>query len=197
VYYETAAFDVYLRRGSFGRSKYRIRRYGSSGPVYLDRKLKTSDKVTKRRSSIELSGLHRLEQPAAERGWAGHWFHRRVLARDLHPVCQISYVRTALEGIHEGEPFRLTLDDHVRAFALQHLAFYPGGAGEPVGGRHGILELKYRHALPPLLAELVAVFELVPRRISKYRLAVPVLGFAVPAASPALRRLQPTGVRTV
>src|SRR4051812_19287964 len=50
LYFDTGRFDVLHRRGSFGRSKYRVRRYGSASEVFLERKLKKSDLVTKRRS---------------------------------------------------------------------------------------------------------------------------------------------------
>src|SRR6266705_2729617 len=41
LYFDTREFDVFHRRGSFGRSKYRIRRYGSADFIFLERKLKT------------------------------------------------------------------------------------------------------------------------------------------------------------
>src|SRR5688500_2493107 len=50
LYFETDLFDVYNRKGSFGRSKFRIRRYGQEDVVYLERKLKTNGLVAKRRS---------------------------------------------------------------------------------------------------------------------------------------------------
>jgi VTC domain-containing protein len=59
LYYDTMDFDVYWRRGSFGRSKYRIRYYGSAATVFLERKLNTHDKVSKRRSIMALAELHR------------------------------------------------------------------------------------------------------------------------------------------
>ena len=40
LYADTAAQDVFFRRGSFGRSKYRIRRYADSDMVFLERKLR-------------------------------------------------------------------------------------------------------------------------------------------------------------
>ena len=49
LYFDTAQFDVFHRRGSFGRSKYRIRRYGECQVVFLERKLKTRGLLTKPR----------------------------------------------------------------------------------------------------------------------------------------------------
>ncbi|MGC4054297.1 MAG: VTC domain-containing protein [Paludibaculum sp.] len=40
LYLDTAEFDVLARTGSFGRGKYRIRRYGSSDVIFLERKMK-------------------------------------------------------------------------------------------------------------------------------------------------------------
>jgi len=37
LYFETPQFDVYHRRGSYGRSKFRIRRYGTAEIVFLER----------------------------------------------------------------------------------------------------------------------------------------------------------------
>ena len=41
VYLDTDAHDVYHRRGSYGRSKYRIRHYESDHAAFLERKLRT------------------------------------------------------------------------------------------------------------------------------------------------------------
>src|SRR5262245_28762692 len=48
LYFDTEEFDVLAKAGSFGRSKYRIRRYGEDSQVYLERKLKNHDLVSKR-----------------------------------------------------------------------------------------------------------------------------------------------------
>src|SRR5260221_10849107 len=57
VYFDTAAFDVFHRRGSFGRSKYRVRRYGQGHVVFLERKLAKPGLVTKRRTRVALDVL--------------------------------------------------------------------------------------------------------------------------------------------
>ena len=41
LYFETRNYDVFRRQGSYGRSKYRVRRYGSADVVYLERKMRT------------------------------------------------------------------------------------------------------------------------------------------------------------
>ena len=52
LYFDTPHFDVYHRNGSFGRSKYRIRRYDASEVAFLERKLKTRGLVSKRRTVV-------------------------------------------------------------------------------------------------------------------------------------------------
>src|SRR5262245_27025776 len=41
LYFDTKSFDVFHHNSSFGRSKYRIRRYGNGEIAFLERKLKT------------------------------------------------------------------------------------------------------------------------------------------------------------
>src|SRR6476646_12015117 len=60
LYYDTYDFDVFHRRGSFGRSKYRVRRYDSSQRVFLERKLRNESVVTKRRTRVHIDELDRL-----------------------------------------------------------------------------------------------------------------------------------------
>jgi hypothetical protein len=91
LYFDTDAADVFHRRGSFGRSKYRVRRYRESGLVFLERKLKTRGLLAKRRSTLSLEDLDSLAGETLRRGRAGFWFHRRLVTRRLSPVCQVSY----------------------------------------------------------------------------------------------------------
>ena len=92
LYFDTPRFDVYCRNGSYGRAKYRIRRYGDSKRVFLDRKLKSRGVVSKRRSIVKVNELGRLENGEPDRDWPGFWFHRRLLLRGLNSICQVSYV---------------------------------------------------------------------------------------------------------
>jgi hypothetical protein len=140
LYFDTEPFDVFHRRGSYGRSKFRIRRYGEGEVAFLERKLKTRGLLTKRRSIVKLEELERLSALEATKDWAGYWFHRRLLARGLSPVCQISYRRTARVAMTPNGPIRLTLDDNLRALPaagmwfsdnefvplMEHLAGDPG-----------------------------------------------------------------------
>ena len=178
LYFDTDRMDVFQRNGSFGRSKYRIRRYGLSEVVFLERKLKTRGLLTKRRSIVKRDELERLAEPEPDRdrGWAGHWFHRRILARQLKPVCQIAYSRTARVAMTQYGPIRLTLDENLRAVPVNRLVFCGSKDQTPLLEHGVILELKFRFAVPTLFKLLVEEFALNPRPISKYRLAVTALG---------------------
>lgn len=177
LYFDTDRFDVFHRRGSYGRSKYRIRRYEWNPTAFLERKLKTRGLVSKRRSEVNLAELSQLKGARPEPSWCGCWYHQRLLARRLAPVCQISYRRTARVAMTPSGPIRLTLDEGIRCMPATSLAFQ-GGEGNPLlPGNQFILELKYRQQMPSLFKRLVELFLLNPKPISKYRLAVTALGY--------------------
>ena len=173
LYFDTQSLDVFHRRGSFGRAKYRVRRYGDAETVFLERKLRTSALLAKWRTSIALDELPRVNDPSGE-DWAGRWFHNRLTARRLAPACQVSYERTARIGTSENGPIRLTLDRNVRVVPSAGLAFR-AMRSQPVLDYRLILELKFRGTLPVIFKELVEQFRLTPQPISKYRLAKEVL----------------------
>jgi hypothetical protein len=172
LYFDTDALDVFHRRGSYGRSKYRVRRYGDTNTLFFERKLKTHDHVAKRRSIVDIGELPRLGGVDPKKGWPGHWFHRRVLARELAVVCQVAYERTALVHSNGHGPIRMTLDRNVRAVATRELAFHALGAEPSLTGDRAILELKFYREIPPVFEEMIAKFELSACPISKYRIAV-------------------------
>src|SRR6266511_2604659 len=178
LYFDTEGFDVYHRKGSFARSKYRIRRYGARQVAFLERKLKARGLVTKRRSIVKLDELERLVAPQPERGWVGRWFHRRLLARGLRPVCQITYRRIARVAMTQYGPIRLTLDQNVRALPATDGLFNDRTDGALLLENQIILELKYRYELPVLFKLLVEEFALTRQPVSKYRLATVALGLA-------------------
>ena len=177
LYFDTQQFDVFQRSGSFSRAKYRIRRYGLADSVYLERKLKTGSLVAKRRSNVPVGHLERLGASEPEHGWAGYWFHRRMAARQLTPVCQISYNRMARVSATGAGLARLTLDEDVSAARIGGMAFRPIPEGIKLLDQLTILELKYRVAVPVIFEELLKKFRLNPQPVSKYRLAVPALGY--------------------
>ena len=176
LYFDTENFDVYHRNGSFGRSKYRIRRYGPGKVVFLERKLKTRGLVSKRRAAVNRDELERLQDGEPDAGWPGFWFHQRLLARRLRPVCQISYHRIARVALTKYGPIRLTVDRCVRAVPLNATAFNDLAPGVELSDDQVIVEFKFRVGMPVLFKELVEKFALTPKRVSKYRLAAVALG---------------------
>lgn len=175
LYLDTADLAVFERRGSYARTKFRVRRYGESGRIFLERKLKTRNRVGKLRSIVSVDEIELLEHEETPRKWAGNWFHERVQLRALAPVCQISYSRMARMGLSGSGPIRLTVDQDLRAVARDRYAFAPVHSGVVLSPDQRILELKYKAEIPGLFKELMQEFDLRPQPSSKYRLAVAAL----------------------
>jgi hypothetical protein len=173
LYFDTQDLDVFHRRGSFGRAKYRVRRYGDASVVFLERKLRTSALLAKWRTSIAIDELARVNDPGATE-WPGRWFHDRLAVRKLAPACQVSYDRMARVGLSETGPIRLTIDRNVRVTPSNGLEFRVARSQAVLDYRL-ILELKFRGTLPAQFKEIVEQFRLTPQPISKYRLALDVL----------------------
>jgi hypothetical protein len=182
VYFDTLALDVFNRRRSFGRAKYRIRRYAPSGAVFLERKLRKPGMLVKRRSMTTLEDLAKLAAGHVEPAWIGAWFQRRLLVRELRPVSQISFQRTARVLAGSDGVARATLDTGFSAVALDALRFEPG-RGLGFLRDAAILELKFRGRPPAAFRRLLEEFALAPQTASKYRLGMTALGHApvVPA----------------
>lgn len=178
LYYDTYGFDVYHRRGSFGRPKYRVRRYDACDRVFLERKLRSDGIVTKRRTLVDIGELDRLRAFESDRDWAGSWFHRRMLARAMNPSCQISYSRTALVSETGAGAIRLTIDEDLRGWRASHPQYQPLPGAKLLLPDHAILELKFRLAMPSLFKRLLEEFQLRSQPVSKYRMAVEGLGCA-------------------
>ncbi len=179
LYCETAAQDVFHRRGSYGRSKYRIRRYTSSDMVFLERKLRTKDMLSKRRSllpieDLALLGSSKLSWPT---DWDGAWFGNRVTTRRLGPVCQVTYDRIARLASSPYGTARLTLDAHLRAWRTNSFEFQTGEPDPVLPGRV-ILEMKFRVEMPAVFKVLVEQFHLSPGGVSKYRSSIIALSLA-------------------
>jgi hypothetical protein len=185
LYFDTPAFDVYRRNGSFARGKFRIRRYGLLDFIFLERKMRTDRLLAKRRTTVPLDALQRVGEPEADPTWPGYWFQRRVLLRRLQPFVQISYDRTARLSVVDGAPVRFTIDTNLRVLPMPDRAFLPG-LGFPVIEQQAIVEMKYRRELPAVLRRAVEQFKLAPVAVSKYRLGFEALGYAAPAARETL-----------
>lgn len=181
LYFDNEALDVFHRRGSYARAKYRVRRYGQGDMIFLERKMRTSSLLAKRRTTVELDDLGVLQEDAVVAGWTGAWFHQRLRVRRLQPLVQVSYRRMARVMQGQYGTVRLTMDDQLRAVPALDFEFRDE-AGRAVLSDRVILELKYRVALPAAFKALIEAHALVPARMSKYRLAQDALQpWAVPA----------------
>jgi hypothetical protein len=184
LYFDTEALDVYRRNGSYGKAKYRVRRYGEDYNVFLERKLKSRGLVSKRRTRVADSDISYLANGYAPDEWSGYWFRRRLSARQLRPRCQIKYQRVARVGsIPEGS-LRLTVDKDICSFATENYQVNESGAWQPLLPERCILELKFRLGLPPLFKSLVEELGLIPQPVSKYRLSIQAFGLAPEALQP-------------
>lgn len=175
LYFDTPEFDVFRRNGSYGRSKYRIRRYDGLAVAFLERKLRRGTRLNKRRSLVPIEDLLKLDAGTINGAWAGSWFEQRLLVRRLRPVCQIGYRRMARVEMRDTGPIRLTLDEDLRVLPRTHVRF-GGDHALPALPEMMVLELKYREVLPALFKQLVEEFTLMPRSVSKYRFAIDALG---------------------
>jgi len=177
LYFDTDEFDVFRRIGSYRRSKYRIRRYGNSDFVFLERKMRTRKVLSKRRTLVHCDELARLAEKKADPEWAGAWFHERLRVRRFAPVSQVSYHRTARIAETELGIIRLTVDDDLRAIPAAGLLYRPD-CGNSVNPGKAIIEFKYRLEMPAVFKQLMEQFGIVPQRVSKYRMSATALGLA-------------------
>jgi hypothetical protein len=176
LYFDTRRYDVLHRRRSFGRAKYRVRRYGASDQIFLERKLRKPGILIKRRTAMSIDALESLDRPDGPSDFAGEWFRRRLAIRRLHPACQVAYHRTArLLRCEEGTA-RLTLDGDLRAVDIDEARF-ANRSGVPFMTDRMILELKYNAYMPAVFRWLVEEFALAPQTASKYRLGMAALGY--------------------
>jgi hypothetical protein len=180
LYFDTEDFAVFRRHGSYGRSKYRIRRYGESDSVFLERKMRTSRVLSKRRTPVHCNDLLKLADGHNGRAWAGTWFGERLKIRRFSPAIQVSYHRTARIANTELGTIRLTVDDDLHALPAEGLLFR-SDYGNHVISNQAIVEFKFRVAMPVLFKRLVEQFAIEPQRISKYRMAATALGLVPPS----------------
>ncbi len=186
LYFDTAEGHVFHRWGSYGRAKYRIRRYGDSDVAFLERKLRRQGVLVKRRTQVPLHELERSGDVSGSRISSGEWFHRRAETRALSVVCQVSYNRMARAIDTSTGSARLTLDQSLRAATVCGTQFRsePGEVIFP----NLILELKFKSHVPTIFKQLVEDCGLSPQTASKYRLAMAALnvytssGVASPSA---------------
>ena len=81
VYLDTPRWDVYHKSGSYGRAKFRVRRYNDADWVFLERKMKRDGIVRKRRTTLPIGELPELDSRAA-----AEWYRKRLSLRQLVPT---------------------------------------------------------------------------------------------------------------
>ena len=169
LYLDTPQRDVFHRSPKHRSRKFRLRRYGSEGRVYLERKTRRGDRVQKWRSDVPLEELSALATSDCPVGWPGAWFHERLQTRALQPACRMTYERTAFVQRTEDGALRLTLDRQIRGLATSDWTLLPLAAGHQILPGQVICELKFRSGLPQLFKELIQQLQLEAGSVSKYR----------------------------
>lgn len=180
VYLDTPEFDVFHRRGSYARAKFRIRRYNQMDRIFLERKMKRSGTVRKRRVLVPPEDLAHLGAELNGARWPGRWFHDRLALRRLAPVIQMSYRRIARLGQVGNDYLRVTMDRELRATPTARFLVPHPVLGEDLLRGGAVLEVKYDHHVPGPVKELMERFRLEPSGLSKYRLGVQSCGLAAP-----------------
>jgi hypothetical protein len=178
LYCDTAAFDVYHKTKGYKRAKFRVRRYGETDTIFLEKKRREGDVVRKRRDPIAPPELPLLGGPDVSLEWPGWWFYRQVQLKSLRPSVCIAYHRTAFMGTSANGTVRLTLDRDVTGVPAEGWAVAPVRGGKALLPDGVILELKFRATLPPLFLELLSELPPSGSGVSKYRLCVDAWGLA-------------------
>lgn len=163
LYLDTPFLDIYHKTRGHRRSKYRLRRYGETEWVHLERKMRRGDRVRKRRDRIPLS-----EVPHLPSGENGYWFGVRVRQRAFRPICCIAYTRSAFQAETIHGPLRLTLDREVIGAPAADWTVPAHVNGRELLREEVILELKYRTNLPPLFRDLLTHLPARMAGVSKY-----------------------------
>jgi hypothetical protein len=180
VYTDTSAFDVFYRTEGYNRDKFRVRRYGHTGPVFAERKTKNGEKVRKHRARINPTEVADFAKPSLNGEWAAEWFHSQLLEKRLKPVCRVAYERVAYLGTADGGTVRLTFDRNIRGVLADQWALEAVSAVPPLLTDLVVCEFKFRTAMPALFRGIVADLALTPAPFSKYRAFVRSAGLVAP-----------------
>lgn len=185
LYCDTPRFDVFHRNAGFKRRKFRVRRYGEAGHVFLERKAKNGDRVRKKRVQVDADELNLLTDLMSDPNWAGAWFHQKIVKRSLRPTVRVAYERTAFMGTAGEMPVRLTLDRNLVGSPADSWDLLPLLGGQPLLDGAVLLELKYHVMMPELFRGLLPKLPAQPARVSKYRRCVHLCGLAEPRVAPS------------
>jgi hypothetical protein len=165
IYLDTPEWHVFRKVASYGRAKYRVRRYSDENWLFLERKLKRAGIVRKRRTTIPMEQL-----PTFKKLPDGQWYDRRLTLRQLVPTCYIQYERVARQKMTSDGLLRLTVDKALQ-FNTEVNWSWPANGLTPFLTEFMILELKYPQ-MPAIAKKIITDFNLNPGPASKYRMAL-------------------------
>lgn len=178
LYCDTPDLAVFHRRGRYRLFKFRLRRYGASGRIYLERKSKRRLEVRKRRAVIGLGEMERFQGSPDGNGWAGAWYHSQLIRNQFRPVCLLHYDRVAYFGPGEHGALRLTFDHNVTGALVNTWSFDQPSEQHRLFADKIVCELKYRGPLPALFKTAIESLQLLSVGISKYRTLLIASGIA-------------------
>ena len=178
LYCDTPQFDVLNRRGRYRLFKFRLRRYGNSDSIFLERKSKRGTQVRKRRALVDMADLSYFDQASPPDLWDGAWYHRQVARNRFSPTCLIEYERVAYFGVSRTGPIRLTFDRNIRGGLCREWSFDAPVSRTRLLPGTVVCELKFRAALPAMFKSVLQSMQLVPQGASKYRGCLHACGLA-------------------
>ncbi len=164
IYFDTPQFDVFHRQPGYDINKYRLRRYGLTSTVHLERKSKQDGRSWKCRESMEISELARPRQE-----WPVSWFKQELDQLQLQPMCLATYQRLAFMGNSSNGSLRLTLDRNAFGRVQSNHDLTPTLDGFPLVTDLVIVEFKYMAAMPSLFKSAIEQLQLQPTGVSKFR----------------------------
>lgn len=175
LYCDTPQWDVYYRRNRFRLFKFRVRQYGSSTQVFLERKSKKGIVVRKKRWCIPLQQLAQLHEVKGE-AWEGSWFQSQLNRNRLSPVCLIEYDRVAYYGSNDHDPVRLTFDRNIEGGLFHEWSMTSPAFSQPILQNQVVCEFKFRGHLPTLFKSVMHELQLSTTGVSKYRHCIETSG---------------------
>lgn len=183
LYCDTPQRHVFHRQGRFKLFKLRLRKYGLDQSVYLERKARRKDFVRKLRSSVEIGVLPNFAAEVFPTNGFGGWYHRQLRRNGLQPACLIEYHRTAYFGHGDEGAIRLTFDRQIRGGLATGWSFELPQRFASILTDQVICEFKFRGNLPSVFKSVIEAKQLVPGRVSKYRLCMLALDEAAAGSS--------------
>jgi (2Fe-2S) ferredoxin len=168
LYCDTPERHVFRRRGRFGLMKFRLRQYGDSAEMFLERTLKRGTVVRKLRTQVPLADIGRFGGRPDE-GWGGFRFHQQLRRCQMSPVCLVEYDREAWYGILPEGTVRATIDRNLTGSPVDEWSLSRPADQRPFLVNYGICEFKFRGVMPALVQRLIESLELAPVGVSKYR----------------------------